>query len=127
MMDRVIMMESFSERGMCRTEAEESYPFIICRDIVVEAKMGTSTPVAVETGNIVAFGMGCVEGAEILFPLYHIVKFEISDDLFGRESVFHQAADDLSVFSGVGIKPFCVCHAGIVAKSYNSVKKRRSA
>lgn len=93
MVDGIFVMKRFSERSMDGTVAKNRYTVRIRGSIIVKTKMGTGTPIAVEMGNVVAFGLGRIEETKAILVFYHVVKLEILDDLFGTKVACHEFGD----------------------------------
>lgn len=66
---------------MDRTMAKNSDTIWIRISVVVKAKIGAGTPVAVEIGDVVAFGLSGIKETKFAFVLHHIFKLEIRNYL----------------------------------------------
>lgn len=121
MMDGTFMMKGTSQRCVNRTVAKNSNAVWIGRGVIIKAKMGTGTPVAVEMGDIVTFGRSGIEETKGTFVFYHVFKLEILDDLFWGKVTCCEFGDYIFVFIGVGLEPLGVCHKGIIAKKLGEI------
>lgn len=121
MVDTILVMEGASQRCVNRAVAKNSNAVWIGAGMIVKAKVGTGTPVAVEVGDIVTFGRSGIEETKAILVFYHVFKLEILDDLLRGKVACCEFSDKIFMFVGVGLEPLGVCHKGIIAKKLGEI------
>lgn len=115
------MLKYTSSRCMNRTMAKNGDTICIRRSIVVKAKMGAGTPVAVELVDVVAFGLSGIKETKIAFVLHHVFKLEIRNYLLRIHPLRQKLLNEKIMLVGMCIEPLGVSHKGIIAKKLGEI------
>ena len=105
LMDRFTIHSSSAIFGVYGTVAVFCFVIALLLSCIVEAKIGTSTQVAVKLLHIVAFFVLFVEWTKIALVFHHIFKTKIFDNLIFCFVLRSQFCNDMFVFVSVLFKP----------------------